>query len=79
MWDKDATIIIDGNKNRYRIDYYLDWWIENPAEPNVTGYTIIDWSIQIHDPIKTGYNFLWWTGWMSGDWISTPTSPYKFI
>ena len=74
MWNEDATIIIDGSKNRYRIDYYLDWWIENPAEPNVTGYTIIDWSIQIHDPIKTGYNFLWWTGWMSGDWISTPRS-----
>ena len=49
----------------YTITYHLDGWEE--VEHNQTGYTAWDFLIYVTDPVKTGYDFLWWT-WGVIDW-----------
>ena len=75
MWTGEVHLTLDGDIINYYIYYYLDGGVENPNQPNNRiGYTVTDWSFPVYDPIKTGYLFLWWTGWINGTWISTPVS-----
>ena len=57
----------------YTITYHLDGW--NEVEHNQTGYTAGNFVIYVTDPIKTGYDFLWWT-WGVINWpqLSWPTT-----
>lgn len=57
----------------YTITYHLYGWEE--VEHNQTEYTAWNFVIYVTDPIKTGYDFLWWT-WGVVDWpkLSWPTT-----
>ena len=57
----------------YTIIYHLDGWEE--VEHNQTEYTAWNFVIYVTDPVKTWYNFLWWTWWVI-DWpqLSSPTT-----
>ena len=76
MWDADATLTVGGTKNHYTIDYFLAGWNPDPNQPdNLTGYSVTETEIHVYNPIRTGFIFLWWTGWVV-DWtqLENPTT-----
>ncbi len=69
-----SNLVAKWNLVEYTITYNLDWWINDPNNPDT--YTIESWAITLQQPIKTWYIFLWWT-WSNGGvaqtWVIIPS------
>ena len=72
MWT--TNLVAKRNLAEYTITYNMNWWTNNPNNPDT--YTIESWAITLQQPTKIWYIFLWWT-WSNGGvaqtWVIIPS------